>query len=191
MVIKAIIFDCFGVLVGKGFNYNYSLAGGDPIADREFIDNILGQANLGLINDQDFRNAMADRLGISLGAWRAAVIKSDLADELLLDYIKDELRPKYKTAILSNANKGVIERKIGQERLSTCFDQVIVSADVGLVKPNPEIYYLTLRRLGVRAEECIFVDDRQIFLDVAAALGMQPILYRDFHQVKAAIEGLL
>jgi FMN phosphatase YigB (HAD superfamily) len=190
-MVKAVIFDCFGVIVGKGFNYTYSLAGGDPLKDKMFIENILAQANLGLISDDDFRNALANNLGIPLSKWSETVQKADLPDETLLSYIKNNLRPKYKTAILSNANNGVIERKIGENNIEECFDVVVVSADVGLVKPDPRIYQITLDRLGVESSECILVDDRQIFLDQANRMGMKSLLFKDFNSFKSEIERLL
>lgn len=188
-MIRAIIFDCFGVLVGKGFEYTYRLAGGDPGADREFIESTLGQANMGLISDEDFRDAMASKLGINLEKWQQAVREADTPDEELLDYIKS-LRPKYKTAILSNANKGVIERKIGEQRLKGCFDLIVVSADEGIVKPDERIYKLTAERLGVKLDECIFIDDSQYFVEASRALGMKDILYVDFQSLKDQISKL-
>src|SRR5579884_2984002 len=144
-MIKAVIFDCFGVLVGKGFAYTYSLAGGDPVRDREFVNDILGQANLGMITDEHFDDAVSSHLGISLEEWQKALALSELPDERMLEYIKS-LRPKYKTAIMSNTNSGVLSRKIGDAKLSECFDEVIASADVGMVKPDPGIYKLTAKR---------------------------------------------
>lgn len=189
-MIKAIIFDCFGVLVGQGFEHTYRIAGGDPKLDRSFIESTLGQANLGLISDDEFRNAMADKLGIPIKQWQEAVKSAELPDRELLTYIKG-LRPKYKTAVLSNANRGVLERKIGAEQLKECFDQVIVSAEIGMVKPDPRIYSLSAERLNVALQECIFIDDRQPFLDVAARLGMKVILYKDFEDLKKSMKKLL
>ncbi len=189
-MIKAVIFDCFGVLVGKGFENTYRSAGGDPTRDRNFIDSTLNSANLGLISDQEFREAMAGKIGISVKDWRVAVETVELPNEELLAFIKN-LRPKYKTAILSNANLGVLGRKIGVEHLKECFDEVIVSAEIGLVKPDPKIYTFTADKLGVAPEECVFVDDKQIFLDAANKLNMHVILYSDFDSFKNNLNSIL
>lgn len=189
-MIKAIIFDCFGVLVGKGFEQTYRTAGGNPVHDRAFIEHTLGKANLGLISDTEFRTAMARQAGISPAHWNQAVKSAELLNTDLLAYIV-ELHGTYKTAILSNANRGVLERKIGQQWLEKSFDEVIVSAEVGIVKPDPRIYQLVIDRLDVASQECLYIDDREAFLEAARQLGMSGLLYEDFHQIKRAISALL
>ena len=189
-MVKAIIFDCFGVIVGQGFDHTYRSAGGDPAQDRHFIEDMLGQANLGRISEDHFHNSMADKLGMSLEEWRDAARDAEKADTELLDYIKN-LRGTYKTAILSNANLGVLEDEIGGRRLKDCFDAVVVSADVGMVKPDPRIYIHVADKLGVEPSECIFIDDRQQFVDQASQLGMQAILYDNFEQLKSYLDKIL
>jgi putative hydrolase of the HAD superfamily len=189
-MIKAIIFDCFGVLVGRGFEETYRIAGGDPVKDRQFIENILGQANLGMITDDAFHDAMMGQLGISLAEWRHATITAEKPNEELLTYIKT-LHGKHKTAILSNANRGVVERRIGSAWIEDCFDVLVVSADVGMIKPDSAIYHHTVNLLGVETDECVFVDDKTIFTNTAQELGMKTVLYQDFNQAKAELEAIL
>jgi len=189
-MVKAVIFDCFGVLVGRGFEETYRIAGGDPIKDRQFIDGVLGQANLGLIDNEAFHQAMMGQLGIGLAEWKHAVITAEQPNEELLEYIRD-LHGGYKTAILSNANKGVVERRIGRQWIEEAFDALVVSADVGMVKPDPDIYKYTAAQLGVEAQECVLVDDKQVFTDGAQSLGMQTVLYKDFEQTRTELEAIL
>jgi HAD superfamily hydrolase (TIGR01509 family) len=187
-MIKALIFDCFGVLVGKGFEYTYRQAGGDPLKDRDFINDQLGRANLGMVSHDEFSSAMADKLNISQEAWSQSIRHAELQDLELLEYI-EALHQKYKIGMLSNSNKGVIESKIDERWLKQCFDVIIISAEVGLVKPNPEIYQLTADRLGVETDECIFVDDRKSFTDAASDLGMKSIVYKDIVSLKKSISS--
>jgi putative hydrolase of the HAD superfamily len=161
-VIKAIIFDCFGVLIGKGFENTYRVAGGDPVQDRAFIADTLGQANLGLINDAEFRDAMARQVGIAPEDWSRVIKNAERLNTELLSYIK-QLRSTYKTAILSNANKGVLNKIIGENWLRQAFDTVIVSAEVGITKPDERIYRLVADSLGIMPSECLYIDDREIF----------------------------
>ncbi len=189
-MIKAIIFDCFGVLVGKGFEQTYRTAGGDPVRDRAFIEKTLGKANLGLISDTEFRTTMAQQAGVSPTHWRQAVKSAELLNTDLLAYIA-QLHGPYKTAILSNANRGVLERKIGKARLKQSFDEVVVSAEVGITKPDPRVYQLVIDRLAVAPHECLYIDDRESFLHVARQLGMGGLLYEDFHQIKHDIGKVL
>jgi putative hydrolase of the HAD superfamily len=71
------------------------------------------------------------------------------------------------------------------------FELVIDSAFVGCRKPEPGIYEITLERLGVAAEECLFVDDVEDNCAAAGRLGMTPVHFRDNEQAIAAITGAL
>jgi putative hydrolase of the HAD superfamily len=71
------------------------------------------------------------------------------------------------------------------------FDVVVDSAFVGMRKPDPRIYELTLERLGLPATECAFVDDLQHNCDAAAALGLHAVRFQDTEQAIAELERLL
>lgn len=189
-MVKAIIFDCFGVLIGKGFEHTYRLAGGNPEQDEEFIELKLYEANFGAISDADFHQAMADKIGIGIDRWHAAVQEAEQPDQTLLDYI-EQLRPKYKTAILSNANHGTLERKFGAEVLNRYFDAVAVSADIGMIKPDPQIYEYVASQLDAELHECLFIDDRELFVDQARELGMQAVLYQTLPQTLGELKAIL
>jgi putative hydrolase of the HAD superfamily len=189
-VIKAIIFDCFGVLIGRGFSETYRLAGGDPVKDAEFLTDVLGQASMGLISHSQFHAQIAEKLHITPDEFVAAQARAELPNEELLSYI-GELHKTYKTAVLSNANRGSLDRRFGRERLNSLFDAVVVSAEVGMVKPDPAVYKLTADRLGVPLSECVFTDDQAGYCEAAGALGMPSITYRNFEQFKADLKEIL
>ena len=71
------------------------------------------------------------------------------------------------------------------------FELVVDSAFVGMRKPDREIYELTVERLGVRAHECLFVDDLERNCDAARAAGMTPVVYRSPAQASAEIRAAL
>jgi putative hydrolase of the HAD superfamily len=71
------------------------------------------------------------------------------------------------------------------------FEVVVDSAFVGTRKPEPEIYAITLERLGERAENCVFVDDLQHNVDAAKTAGMQGIVHRDTAETIAELDALL
>jgi len=62
---------------------------------------------------------------------------------------------------------------------------------VGVVKPQPEIYYSALSKLGVEPAEAIFVDDVEKYCEGARQLGMQAIQYEDFDTFRAKLENIL
>lgn len=188
-MIRAIIFDCFGVLVGSGFKEIYRQAGGDLDKDEPFVDELLSDANSGQITSREMHERVIDWLNLSMDEWRSFIKARELPNQELLDYIK-EIKQDYKLAILSNANHGVLKRKLSNEQLNL-FDTTVVSAEVGYLKPNPEIYLLVAERLGVEPVECVFIDDGLHFCEGAEAVGMESIYYQDFSQFKRDLQKLL
>ncbi len=188
-MIRAIIFDCFGVLVGGGFKETYRQAGGDPLKDRAFITEILDNASMGLITSAEMSRQITRQLGISDQVWQEVVAGADKPNEELFEYIK-QLAGEYRLAILSNANTGVLNRKLSPEQLSL-FDAVVVSADVGMTKPDLDIYTYTADQLGVQSGECVFIDDSEGYCEAARSLGMQAVHYQDLSHLKAELQLLL
>jgi putative hydrolase of the HAD superfamily len=71
------------------------------------------------------------------------------------------------------------------------FEVVVDSAFVGTRKPEPEIYAITLERLGLPASACVFLDDLEVNVEGAREAGMQGVVYRDTAQAITALEALL
>ena len=71
------------------------------------------------------------------------------------------------------------------------FSPVLLSHEIGFLKPDPPIYRLALERVGCEAEESIFIDDRQVNVDAAKKVGMNAILYQDRESTISAVRGLL
>ena len=100
------------------------------------------------------------------------------------------LQPRCKTAILSNAWEGARE-EMEDHINSQTFDAIVYSSEVGLLKPDPEIYRRTLALMGIQAQEAIFVDDVQRNVDGANRIGLHGIVFKDSQQAKQGIEALL
>jgi putative hydrolase of the HAD superfamily len=77
------------------------------------------------------------------------------------------------------------------EEIRELFDVVVISAEVGLHKPQPEIYRLAAEQLGMTPEDCVFVDDLRENCAGAEAVGMTAIMHRDTEQTIAQLEELL
>jgi glucose-1-phosphatase len=189
-MIKAIVFDCFGVLVGSSFWDIYRAAGGDTEKDAAFIAEVLARANAGLMTSMEFNAAVAAQLGVGLQEWKALAARMEQPNETLFAFIRRELKPRYKLAVLSNANKGSLKRRLPAEKLAL-FDAIIVSGEVGFLKPQPEIFRLTAERLGVTFDEMVFVDDLERYVAAAGQLGIQAILYQGQADLKKQLSRLL
>jgi putative hydrolase of the HAD superfamily len=75
--------------------------------------------------------------------------------------------------------------------LDDLFEIIVDSAFVGTRKPEPEIYAITLERLGLEAGACAFVDDLEVNVEAARSAGMQGIVFRDTAQAMTELESLL
>jgi len=106
-------------------------------------------------------------------AWRAA--QGPIAPTLELIRA---LRPAYRLGVLSNADVTLRARLDEGLGIAKCFDDIVCSAEVGVAKPDAEIYALACRRLGLAAEACVFVDDHEPNVRAAAALGLRAVHHR-------------
>ena len=101
------------------------------------------------------------------------------------------LRPRYKTALLSNAFADEPPRLREWYQLEELFDRVIYSCDVGMGKPEAPIFQLALERLGARPEEAIFLDDVPANVEGARKLGIRGIQFLDTEQAIRDIQDML
>jgi putative hydrolase of the HAD superfamily len=189
-MIKAIIFDCYGVLVGTGFWHIYNRAGGDADKDKAFIDDWLHRNSLGEVTGDELTEVMAKQLGLSLSEWRKFIQEDEVPSPELINLIKTDLLGKYKLAVISNAGRGALNRKLSAEQRAL-FDAIIVSAEVGLVKPDPAIFAFACEKLGVDPKETIFIDDHEEYLVGARSLGITTILYKNFEDCRTQLVQLL
>ncbi len=188
-MIKVIIFDCFGVLASDNW--------------QEFHDKYLAHDKNKSIQATTL-NSLSDRGGCSYDEWvagMAAIVglseeqvrherHSNVDNIELLNYIKEELNPQYKTAILSNVGKD-FRADVFREWEETIFDKVILSCDIGLVKPDGKAFELAAILLDAQTFECIFVDDKLHNVEAAEAVGMRGLQYRDLDTFKKDLQELL
>jgi putative hydrolase of the HAD superfamily len=89
------------------------------------------------------------------------------------------------TAILSNMGDSVLESIQREYDWLPCFDVLIWSYQHLLAKPDPAIYLLTLEKLGTHPEESLFIDDKQVNIDAARALGMPAIQFSTVERLRS------
>jgi putative hydrolase of the HAD superfamily len=109
----------------------------------------------------------------------------------MIDFIHS-LRPQYKLALVSNVNRREsLDIRFNEGELDQLFDVVVASGEVGVEKPDAQIYQLATDWLGVLPEECLFVDDIPEFCAAAEQLGMQSVRCIDTELCIAAIKQKL
>lgn len=106
--------------------------------------------------------------------------------------LMEQLRAEgYRMALLTNNVREWEARWRALAPIDDIFELVVDSAFVGMRKPDPEIYELTLVRLGVVAKECLFIDDVERNCDAARSVGMSAVVYRDPEQAVSEIRAAL
>jgi len=107
-----------------------------------------------------------------------------------IGFVKKLRKAKIKTAVLSNIielQADIIRKNNGYEG----FDVVVLSYEEKLEKPKPEIYLLAFKRLGVKSEECIFIDDKKENISTAESLGMRTIIANSPGQVIKDVSNII
>jgi len=111
-------------------------------------------------------------------------------DREMADFLAG-LRPRFRTAILTNAGSE-FRTTFGQIfALENYVDQLIISAEEGIAKPDPRLYELALERMGVRPEEAVFVDDLPENIAGAREVGLNALLHQNTIHTIEAIKKLL
>ena len=157
-------------------------------------DNLVTGFEMGRISEEDFSVELAARL---TEACRRPVEPKDLVarlfsgmslEEEMISAVEQARRGGTKTGLLSNSwGTGTYPREI----LDRLFDVIVISGEVAMRKPDPEIFKLTADKLGVPPEECVFVDDHPGHLKAALELGMKTVLHRSPKETIEELEAIL
>ncbi len=155
----------------------------DP-AGRELLE---GLEN-GTLPDAEFERRFADLLGVSADGLIERLMSAAEPDQAMLDAVRAARRQGVRTGLVSNS-WGV--DRYDRDLLAELFDGVVISAEVGIRKPAPEIYALGAESVGLPPESCVYVDDIGGNLKPARALGMTTVLHKDAPTTIASLTELL
>jgi len=198
MAISAVIWDLGGVLLRGEVTSRQALADrmGMPREELENLvfDNESGdRAQLGEISVDEHWENIRQQLGLDaaeIREFRWQFWEGDRLDVELVDAIRG-LRGRYKTGLLSNAFSDLRQVVTTRLNFSDAFDEMVISAEVHMMKPDPRIYQVALQRLGVAAEEAVFIDDMLRNVEGARSQGMHAIHFRQRSQALGELEQLL
>lgn len=194
MTIRAVFFDLGGVILrteyqaprqrlAERLNMTY-----EDLVRLVFENKSSQQASIGAISPEQHWDEVL-RL-MHLPADQKDIVRNeffggDLLDVNLVDFIRS-LRPGVKTGLISNAWLDLRDY-ITSQHFEDAFDEMIISAEVGVMKPDAGIYQMALESVGVSPNEAVFVDDTVRNVEGAKAVGMHGI---QFKQPEEAIEEI-
>ena len=173
-MIKAIILDMYGVIVKEtGDSFVPYVQQTFPNLRREEICRPWFKADVGELT--------------SLEVWETLGYQGDLEtvekeyldmielNDGFLEFIK-AARERYKLAIISNDSSRWSKYLREKFDINKYFDVISISGDLKIQKPDERIFKLTMEKMGVSAEECLYVDDRRRNLGAAQKLGMKAVM---------------
>lgn len=188
-MIKAIIFDCFGVLTEDAWRaFCASLPPGEGLQKAKELNH---RYDAGLINLKDFVLGVEQATGHESKQVEDIIMHKEFSKNIvLIDYIKG-LKGRYKIGLISNIATNWVRDDFLTPEEQSYFDDMVFSFEVGTTKPDPRIYEVAADRLGVEPSKCVFIDDIERYTQAAQAVGMSAIVYSDFNQMKTDLEALL
>lgn len=198
-MIKAIIFD-FGRVISsqkpislfRTYEEDLGLAPGS-INQIMFSSPLWQETLLGSKTAKEFWAAIGPELGLKtrekIDEFRRRYHADESINRAVLNLIR-QLHGRYQLAVLSNSPPG-LDEWLADWGILELFDVVYCSGDEGLIKPDPAVYNLTLKRLGVLPHEAVFIDDTDGHVEAAQKLGIHGIIFTNAAELKQKLNQLL
>lgn len=203
MAIRAVVFDIGGVLeldviesvdIGLDARWEQRLGLQPGELDRR-MEPVWRAGSLGKCTEEDVHQEMGKRLDMNqeqieeymceMWDWYCGHLNVPMADFFR------SLRPRYRTAILSNSFVGARREEQQRYHFEEICDLIIYTHEEGIAKPDPRIYELTCKRLGVQPTQMLFLDDSQQNIAAARALGIHAIHCSETEQAIADVQACL
>jgi len=156
-------------------------------SDRACRELLIG-LETGRVQEEEFEPQLAAALGVSAPGLIDRMFAGSKPDQPMLTAVRAARRAGIRTGLISNSWG---TRRYDRSQLNELFDGVVISGEVGIRKPAPEMYELGAQRIGVEPEACVFVDDLPFNLDPAARLGMATVHHVSAEQTISELERLL
>lgn len=147
-------------------------------------------ADLGKISDMEFWRKISDHGDIICEEedWQFDSYLEEI--EGMKDLVSALKQNGYDVAILSNDSKEMFTKKRERFNFDKLFNDIIVSSEYGVIKPNPEIYWIALKKINSLPERSVLIDDRSENIKAATDIGMYTVLFQDAEQLKVELYNL-
>jgi len=197
-MIKNIVFDIGNVLVKFGWpefiaNLGFSEEINERIANATVRDDDWNEYDRGVLSDEEILALFIENdLGIEseLRAFNENFKELLIEFEYTRGWIKDLQKKGFKVYCLSNMSYKAV-RECAALNFLPLLDGYILSCNVKLIKPDPEIYNTLLKTYDLKAEECIFIDDLERNVEAARGVGMHGIVFTDINSAVSEISEIV
>lgn len=199
MPIRAVVFDIGGVLeitpdigVTQKWERHLHLKAGEL---NTRMASVWRDGSLGKCSEEQVQQGLREIIGMDQG--QVDAFWHDLWEEYLgmlnvpLATYFSSLRPRYRTALLSNSFVGARSKEQERYHFDEMTGLIIYSHEVGIAKPDRHIFELTWERLGVQPEEMIFLDDVEQHVMATRSTGIHAILFQETTQAITDINACL
>lgn len=173
---RLVIFDCFGVIfgeIGPRIVRKYAKDGDDVASIKE---KLFVPADLGQITYDELITSIAEHFNVTAQTvyddWQSFV---KLNEELVS--LIEKIRETATVALLSNASKGFVESLFEKYNLIRLFDEMVISCNIGMAKPDKEIYKYCVSRFECEFDEIYMIDDNAVNIDGLETIGITPVLF--------------
>ena len=199
MSISAVIWDLGGVLVRtKNPSPREKLAVKYNMSRGELEELVFGlesgdRAQRGEITTEEHWENIRRHLNLShqeIKSFEESFWDGDILNFKLVDYIRT-LKDRYKTALLSNAFSDLRSEITEQWKIADIFDEITISAEVGMVKPDAQIYLHILHLLDTEPNQAVFIDDFAHNVEGARAVNMHAVQFINNTQTISELERIL
>lgn len=196
---RGLIFDFFGVLTFNMVEVISGFEGREKIPQGTFLrawadprgQELFRRLELGEISQTDWNAGFGALMRVAPDDLMARYLHDAFPAHLVLRVAKQARATGIKTAVVSNSlGRQPFDPYAGFDLHGT-FDQVVLSSDHGVRKPDPAIFRLVLGELGLPAEDCLFVDDSEENLAAAKQLGIKSLHALDERVVAGQLRALL
>lgn len=185
-MIQAVIFDVGGVMLrteDRAPRQQWEAKLGLPPGGAEAL--VFGgkmgyKAQLGEITEPELWQWIGSHLDLSVletAAFRTGFWGGDELDTELVTFIR-QLKTRYQTAIISNYASNLRPELTDQFKIADAFDEIIISCEENVMKPDLEIFHRALARLGRQPAEAVFIDDFQHNVAAAEEAGLSAIHFQ-------------
>lgn len=171
---EAIIFDCFGVLYTDTKQSLLDIVAADR---RQELHDLFTGNNYGLFDKQSYLQRVAAIVGRRVDEVAGYIAREHALNAPLVELIRDRLRRRYKIGLLSNIGREWMDDFFSVHELHDLFDDVVLSGEEGIAKPNTAIFELAAARLSVPTNACLMIDDIEDNCAGAAFAGMEAIRF--------------